>query len=92
MYAQDPADLEGYGTDPILSNEQVLDWSKRLVLNLLPLDARKLKLFPEAPVEFRCFPQYLLFYFRLFFGQRVTIWKKVHECEVLHIICSLRSS
>ncbi|KAF8016652.1 hypothetical protein BT93_H2003 [Corymbia citriodora subsp. variegata] len=52
-YARDPADIEGYGTDPILSDEQVLDWSKRLFLNLLPLDSRKLKLWPETPEEFR---------------------------------------
>ncbi|KAI6682329.1 hypothetical protein NL676_036210 [Syzygium grande] len=48
-YARDPADLEGYATDPILSDEQVIDWSKRLFLNLLPLDSRKLKLWPETP-------------------------------------------
>ncbi|KAI6682328.1 hypothetical protein NL676_036209 [Syzygium grande] len=55
-YARDPADLEGYGTDPVLSDEQVLDWSKRLFLNLLPLDSRKLKLWPETPEEFSVLP------------------------------------
>ncbi|KAL3744335.1 hypothetical protein ACJRO7_013577 [Eucalyptus globulus] len=52
-YARDPADLQGYGSDPILSREQVLDWSKRLFLNLLPLDSRKLELWPVTPEEFR---------------------------------------
>ncbi|KAF7850992.1 hypothetical protein BT93_L4737 [Corymbia citriodora subsp. variegata] len=52
-YARDPADLQGHGADPILSNEQVLDWSKRLFLKLLALDSRKLKLWPETTAEFR---------------------------------------
>lgn len=46
---------EGYGNDVIVSDKQVLDWSDRLVLGVLPEDHRKLHLWPENPNDFRCF-------------------------------------
>lgn len=46
-------DGEGYGGDVIVSEKQVLDWSDRLVLKLLPEDERRLELWPEIPHDFR---------------------------------------
>ncbi|CAL1359048.1 unnamed protein product [Linum trigynum] len=46
-------DIEGYGNDPILSDQQVLDWSDRLLLKLVPEDTRKLHLWPTNPTQFR---------------------------------------
>ncbi|CAI9100898.1 OLC1v1038087C1 [Oldenlandia corymbosa var. corymbosa] len=46
-------DGEGYGGDIIFSEKQVLDWSNRLALKLLPEDQRRLELWPEIPDGFR---------------------------------------
>ncbi|CAI0388790.1 unnamed protein product [Linum tenue] len=46
-------DVEGYGNDPILSDKQILDWSDRLLLKLVPEDTRKLHLWPTNPTQFR---------------------------------------
>ena len=52
-YSRATDGIEGYGNDPILSENQVLDWSYRLFLRLQPVDQRKLRLWPENPTEFR---------------------------------------
>ncbi|XP_031385605.1 flavonol synthase/flavanone 3-hydroxylase-like [Punica granatum] len=53
IYSRAMNDIEGYGTDPVLSDKQVLDWSERLFLKLLPQSSRNLNLWPETPNEFR---------------------------------------
>ncbi|KAL9685365.1 hypothetical protein QQ045_022815 [Rhodiola kirilowii] len=45
-------DREGYGNDIIVSDEQTLDWTDRLVLGILPEDSRKLHLWPAHPPRF----------------------------------------
>ncbi|KAJ4832900.1 hypothetical protein Tsubulata_044523 [Turnera subulata] len=52
-YARPENDIEGYGNDPILSDKQVLDWSLRLMLKLVPEDSRRLEFWPENPTKFR---------------------------------------
>ncbi|XP_023529942.1 protein SRG1-like [Cucurbita pepo subsp. pepo] len=44
---------EGYGSDLILSEHQILDWTDRLYLVVNPEDERKLKFWPENPPSFR---------------------------------------
>ncbi|KAF8102867.1 hypothetical protein N665_0191s0017 [Sinapis alba] len=51
-YAREIDTLQGYGSDMILSDDQVLDWIDRLYLTTYPEDKRKLKLWPETPVGF----------------------------------------
>lgn len=52
-YAREINTLQGYGSDMILSDNQVLDWIDRLYLTTYPEDQRKLKLWPETPLGFR---------------------------------------
>ncbi|XP_051152544.1 jasmonate-induced oxygenase 4-like [Andrographis paniculata] len=44
---------EGYGSDPVLFENQSVDWNNRLYLLVLPQDDRKLKYWPENPKSFR---------------------------------------
>ncbi|KAI3975802.1 hypothetical protein MKX01_023228 [Papaver californicum] len=46
-------DLQGYGSDTIVSEDQVLDWSDRLYLLIQPHEQRKLRLWPDPPAHFR---------------------------------------
>ncbi|MCL7024534.1 hypothetical protein MKW94_023372, partial [Papaver nudicaule] len=46
-------DLQGYGSDTIVSEDQVLDWSDRLYLLIQPQEQRKLRLWPDPPTHFR---------------------------------------
>lgn len=46
-------DGEGYGGDVIVSHKQVLDWSDRVVLKVLPEDERRLQFWPETPTNIR---------------------------------------
>lgn len=52
-YSRAADDREGYGSDSIISENQVLDWSDRLILCIFPEDQRKLKFWPETPSDFR---------------------------------------
>lgn len=52
-YARAVDEFEGYGNDVIVSENQVLDWSYRLVLRIFPEDLRRLNLWPENPNDFR---------------------------------------
>ncbi|XP_050214610.1 jasmonate-induced oxygenase 2-like [Mercurialis annua] len=52
-YGRAVNDIEGYGNDPVLSDNQVYDWSDRLFLNLIPHHSRKLQLWPTNPTQFR---------------------------------------
>jgi isopenicillin N synthase-like dioxygenase len=52
-YSREVNDMQGYGYDMILSDQQILDWSDRLYLSIHPEDQRKLKFWPENPEAFR---------------------------------------
>ncbi|PUZ61953.1 hypothetical protein GQ55_4G319400 [Panicum hallii var. hallii] len=45
--------LEGYGNDPVKSQDQILDWSDRLHLRVEPEDERNLDRWPGHPESFR---------------------------------------
>ncbi|KAI4335647.1 hypothetical protein L6164_014278 [Bauhinia variegata] len=51
-YARAVNESEGYGLDTIVSEKQVLDWSYRLALRVLPRDQRRLALWPKNPTHF----------------------------------------
>ncbi|PKI33659.1 hypothetical protein CRG98_045953, partial [Punica granatum] len=48
-YLRADGDMEGYGSDIILSDQQVLDWTDRLYLTVYPEDRRKLDYWPQKP-------------------------------------------
>ncbi|XP_021277366.1 uncharacterized protein LOC110411504 [Herrania umbratica] len=52
-YARAVNESEGYGSDRIVSDKQVLDWSHRLTLRVFPEDKRRFNLWPENPNDFR---------------------------------------
>ncbi|XP_059636585.1 protein SRG1-like [Cornus florida] len=51
-YSRADDEGEGWGGDLIVSRKQVLDWSDRLVLKVLPEDERKLNKWPQYPTDF----------------------------------------
>ncbi|KAF7153072.1 hypothetical protein RHSIM_Rhsim01G0050400 [Rhododendron simsii] len=55
-YARTVGDLEGYGTDSVLSEHQTLDWTDRLYITVYPEDKIKLRFWPENPENFRGTP------------------------------------
>ncbi|KAL0559261.1 hypothetical protein IC582_003858 [Cucumis melo] len=46
-------EMEGYGNDMILSNQQILDWTDRLYLTVYPHQSRRFKYWPTNPQRFR---------------------------------------
>ncbi|KAK1420963.1 hypothetical protein QVD17_22962 [Tagetes erecta] len=46
-------DVEGYGNDMVFSDQQVLDWTDRLYIAVLPHDQQKLRFWPQNPAHFR---------------------------------------
>lgn len=52
-YSRSMNDWDGYGNDTVVSENQTLDWTDRLYLTVYPEDQRKLKHWPEKPLEFR---------------------------------------
>ncbi|KAK7255201.1 hypothetical protein RIF29_28605 [Crotalaria pallida] len=52
-YAREPNSIEGYGNDVILSENQKLDWTDRVYLQVQPEDKRKHKVWPQKPCDFR---------------------------------------
>ncbi|CAM8942578.1 unnamed protein product [Rhodiola kirilowii] len=52
-YARPDNDIEGYGNDMIFAEEQILDWTDRLYLTVMPLNERKLQYWPQNPPNFR---------------------------------------
>ncbi|KAG9153439.1 hypothetical protein Leryth_021014 [Lithospermum erythrorhizon] len=52
-YARTVDDIEGYGTDSILSENQIIDWNDRLFLNVNPESQKKRQFWPENPPKFR---------------------------------------
>jgi isopenicillin N synthase-like dioxygenase len=51
--AQKPGSLEGYGQAFVTSEEQKLDWNDMIFLKSLPIQNRKLDLWPQNPPQFR---------------------------------------
>ncbi|KAF8016651.1 hypothetical protein BT93_H2002 [Corymbia citriodora subsp. variegata] len=52
-YASPADDMEGYGSDMVLSEQQVLDWNERLPLIVSLEDEGKLNIWPQKPESFR---------------------------------------
>ncbi|KAF8393129.1 hypothetical protein HHK36_021370 [Tetracentron sinense] len=52
-YSTTVDEMEGYGNDYVLTEEQILDWSDRLFLFVHPEDQRKPKIWPDNPNGFR---------------------------------------
>ncbi|KAK1592155.1 hypothetical protein Q3G72_020374 [Acer saccharum] len=52
-YARADNEAEGYGSDRIVSDKQVHDWSHHLSLKVFPQDKRRLNLWPQIPQDFR---------------------------------------
>ncbi|GMY35776.1 protein SRG1-like [Fagus crenata] len=52
-YSREADGIEGYGSDMIISEQQILDWTDRLYLTINPEDRRRLKFWPENPKAFR---------------------------------------
>ncbi|XP_059637864.1 jasmonate-induced oxygenase 4-like isoform X1 [Cornus florida] len=52
-YSRANDEAEGWGGDLIVSRKQVIDWSDRLTLKILPEDERRLNLWPQGPTDFR---------------------------------------
>ncbi|CDP10482.1 unnamed protein product [Coffea canephora] len=52
-YARAANEIEGYGNDMILYENQTLDWTDRIYLLVSPEDGRKLQYWPEDPKSFR---------------------------------------
>ncbi|KAH7574357.1 hypothetical protein JRO89_XS03G0286000 [Xanthoceras sorbifolium] len=51
-YARAVNEAQGYGSDRVVSEKQVLDWSHRLSLRVFPDDKRRLNLWPQIPQDF----------------------------------------
>ncbi|XP_019237259.1 PREDICTED: flavonol synthase/flavanone 3-hydroxylase-like [Nicotiana attenuata] len=54
-YARAADDIDGYGNDMVLYENQTLDWNDRIYLKVHPENDRKLKYWPENPKSFRYF-------------------------------------
>lgn len=52
-YLREENDVEGYGNDMVLSENQTLDWTDRLYLTVLPQDQQRLQFWPQNPTHFR---------------------------------------
>ncbi|KAL1189119.1 Protein SRG1 [Cardamine amara subsp. amara] len=52
-YAREIDNIQGYGNDMILSDDQVLDWIDRLYLTTYPEDQRQLQFWPQLPTGFK---------------------------------------
>ncbi|KAL6497887.1 hypothetical protein OROHE_026914 [Orobanche hederae] len=52
-YSRGENDIEGYGNDMVLYDNQALDWTDRLYLLVHPEDDRKLHYWPQNPKSFR---------------------------------------
>ncbi|XP_057968836.1 protein SRG1-like [Malania oleifera] len=52
-YSRTENAIEGYGSDMVLSEDQILDWTDRLYLLVNPQDQRKLEFWPKNPENFR---------------------------------------
>ncbi|XP_065848697.1 jasmonate-induced oxygenase 4-like [Euphorbia lathyris] len=51
-YGRAPNESEGYGSDVVVTENQVLDWSHRLSLRVFPQHQRRFNLWPQQPTDF----------------------------------------
>ncbi|XP_050212639.1 codeine O-demethylase-like [Mercurialis annua] len=54
-YGRSANESEGYGSDMVVSEKQVLDWSHRLSLRVFPEAKRRIHLWPKTPADFSAF-------------------------------------
>lgn len=81
-YSREEAEMEGYGNDMVLSNQQILDWTDRLYLTVYPQQSRRFKYWPTNPERFRYFSfSNLVFYVILFMN--CISWIDEHCREVV---------
>ncbi|KAK9055123.1 hypothetical protein SSX86_026205 [Deinandra increscens subsp. villosa] len=52
-YLREEDDVDGYGNDMVLSDDQILDWNDRLYLTIVPKHQRKIQFWPQNPTHFR---------------------------------------
>ncbi|KAL8236970.1 hypothetical protein R6Q59_018051 [Mikania micrantha] len=52
-YLREEDDVDGYGNDTVVSDHQILDWTDRLYLTILPRDQQKIQFWPQNPPHFR---------------------------------------
>ncbi|PSS13897.1 hypothetical protein CEY00_Acc14510 [Actinidia chinensis var. chinensis] len=52
-YLRAVGEMDGYGNDMVLSQQQTLDWNDRLYLTLTPKDQQKINYWPKNPKCFR---------------------------------------
>ncbi|XP_057508502.1 protein SRG1-like [Actinidia eriantha] len=52
-YSRAVGEMDGYGNDIVLSQQQTLDWNDRLYLSLTPKDQQKINYWPKYPKYFR---------------------------------------
>ncbi|KAJ8774823.1 hypothetical protein K2173_017269 [Erythroxylum novogranatense] len=52
-WAHKPGSLQGYGQAFVVSEEQKLEWSDMIFLEVLPIHDRNLEFWPEKPQQFR---------------------------------------
>lgn len=52
-YLRADDEMEGYGSDMVLYDQQVVDWNDRLYLSVYPEDHQKLEFWPRKPEDFR---------------------------------------
>lgn len=64
MYASDgkvPDWNQGYGSDAILSHDQILDWNDKLYLYVYPEKAKDMDLWPREPKSFRFICKFFIY-------------------------------
>ena len=60
-YWQTPGDLEGFGQNFVVSEEQKLDWCDVFVLTTFPVHMRKPHIFTKLPSAFRFYKPITIF-------------------------------
>lgn len=81
-YSREEAEMEGYGNDMVLSNQQILDWTDRLYLTVYPQQSRRFKYWPTNPERFRYFSFSNLVFYVIFFMNCIS-WIDEHCREVV---------
>ncbi|XP_022987764.1 probable 2-oxoglutarate-dependent dioxygenase ANS isoform X3 [Cucurbita maxima] len=80
-YSREENEIEGYGNDMILSNQQILDWTDRLYLTVYPKESHRFKYWPTNPERFRYFSQTFTIFRRICRNELI---RDEHCREVLH--------
>lgn len=73
-YSREENEIEGYGNDMILSNQQILDWTDRLYLTVYPKESHRFKYWPTNPERFR------------YFSQTLTIFRRICRNELIFVM------